>query len=95
MSPAISKGGRESHIHISDDVLELDLAVPKGLDILGGPGSNPEQLFATCDAAYRKVWRAHFMSDFAAIAKMRRPAKSRSLEIHTTRKPRKNAQRLN
>ena len=43
--------GRGGHVHSSDDVLDLQLSIPKEL---GGPGAaatNPEQLFAAGYAA--------------------------------------------
>jgi lipoyl-dependent peroxiredoxin len=48
---ATAKGGREGHIHSSDDVLDVDMKVPKELGGPGGHGSNPEQLFAAGYAA--------------------------------------------
>jgi osmotically inducible protein OsmC len=46
-----AKGGREGHIHSCDDVLDVDMKVPKELGGPGGHGSNPEQLFAAGYAA--------------------------------------------
>jgi osmotically inducible protein OsmC len=42
---------RDGHVASSDGVLELDLSIPKGLGGAGGPGTNPEQLFAAGYAA--------------------------------------------
>ncbi len=39
-------GGRDGKVTSDDKTLELALAMPKGLGGPGGPGSNPEQLFA-------------------------------------------------
>jgi osmotically inducible protein OsmC len=39
-------GGREGHVKSDDDVLDLDLRIPKSMGGPGGAGSNPEQLFA-------------------------------------------------
>jgi Ohr subfamily peroxiredoxin len=39
-------GGRDGHGRTSDDRLEVDLNVPETLGGKGGPGTNPEQLFA-------------------------------------------------
>ena len=48
----ISTGdGRNGHVLSSDHRLDLDLAVPIELDGPGGPGTNPEQLFAAGYAA--------------------------------------------
>jgi osmotically inducible protein OsmC len=43
-----SKGGRDGHIHSSDNVLDLELAIVDGLGHTSGKqtGTNPEQLFA-------------------------------------------------
>jgi osmotically inducible protein OsmC len=44
-------GGREGHGRTSDDRLEVDLDVPSEMGGAGGPGTNPEQLFALGYAA--------------------------------------------
>jgi lipoyl-dependent peroxiredoxin len=44
-------GGREGHGRTSDGRLEVDLDVPKEMSGSGGPGTNPEQLFAVGYAA--------------------------------------------
>ena len=44
-------GGRVGHGRTSDGRLEVDLDVPTELSGTGGPGTNPEQLFATGYAA--------------------------------------------
>jgi lipoyl-dependent peroxiredoxin len=44
-------GGREGHGRTSDGRLEVDLDVPKEMGGSGGPGTNPEQLFALGYAA--------------------------------------------
>ncbi|MEO8081434.1 MAG: organic hydroperoxide resistance protein [Caldimonas sp.] len=43
---ATSTGGREGTSKSDDGVLDLKLSTPKGLGGGGGPGTNPEQLFA-------------------------------------------------
>jgi len=43
---ATSTGGREGSSRSSDGALEVRLSTPKELGGSGGPGSNPEQLFA-------------------------------------------------
>ncbi|HUG86411.1 MAG TPA: organic hydroperoxide resistance protein [Euzebya sp.] len=43
---ATATGGREGHVTSSDGTLDLQLALPKELGGPGGPGTNPEQLFA-------------------------------------------------
>jgi lipoyl-dependent peroxiredoxin len=44
-------GGREGHGRTSDGRLEVDLDVPSEMGGQGGPGTNPEQLFALGYAA--------------------------------------------
>jgi osmotically inducible protein OsmC len=44
-------GGREGHARTSDGRLEVDLDVPSEMGGTGGPGTNPEQLFASGYAA--------------------------------------------
>jgi Ohr subfamily peroxiredoxin len=48
---ATAEGGREGHARTSDGRLEVDLDVPAEMGGAGGPGTNPEQLFATGYAA--------------------------------------------
>ncbi|MFC0253836.1 organic hydroperoxide resistance protein [Massilia consociata] len=43
---ATSQGGREGSSKSSDGVLNVQLSTPKELGGGGGPGTNPEQLFA-------------------------------------------------
>ncbi len=43
---ATSTGGREGTSRTSDGALEVRLSTPKELGGAGGPGTNPEQLFA-------------------------------------------------
>jgi lipoyl-dependent peroxiredoxin len=45
------QGGREGHGRTTDGRLEVDLSVPAELSGDGGPGTNPEQLFAVGYAA--------------------------------------------
>jgi osmotically inducible protein OsmC len=44
-------GGRQGHGRSSDGRLDVDLSVPEDLGGEGGPGTNPEQLFAVGYAA--------------------------------------------
>jgi Ohr subfamily peroxiredoxin len=44
-------GGREGHARTSDGRLDIDLDVPAEMGGPGGPGTNPEQLFAAGYAA--------------------------------------------
>jgi osmotically inducible protein OsmC len=48
---ATAWGGRDGHVASSDDRVDLTLSIPKGLGGDDGPGTNPEQLFATGYAA--------------------------------------------
>jgi Ohr subfamily peroxiredoxin len=43
---AVTEGGRAGHSRTSDGRLEVQLSVPEDMDGPGGPGTNPEQLFA-------------------------------------------------
>src|ERR1700732_2959490 len=48
---AVVQGGRQGHGRTTDGRLEVDLSVPKEMGGDGGPGTNPEQLFAVGYAA--------------------------------------------
>ena len=48
---ATATGGREGHASTSDGRLDVDLDVPAEMGGPGGPGTNPEQLFAAAYAA--------------------------------------------
>jgi Ohr subfamily peroxiredoxin len=43
---ATATGGRDGRAVSSDQVLDVKLATPRELGGAGGPGTNPEQLFA-------------------------------------------------
>jgi hypothetical protein len=43
---AITEGGRAGHSRTADGRLDLELSVPEDMGGPGGPGTNPEQLFA-------------------------------------------------
>jgi Ohr subfamily peroxiredoxin len=43
---ATATGGREGRVQTADGHLDLQLALPRELGGPGGPGTNPEQLFA-------------------------------------------------
>ena len=45
-SEAVVEGGRAGHGRTSDGRLDLQLSVPEEMGGQGGPGTNPEQLFA-------------------------------------------------
>jgi len=48
---AVVQGGRAGHGRTSDGHLTVELSVPKEMGGEGGPGTNPEQLFAVGYAA--------------------------------------------
>jgi Ohr subfamily peroxiredoxin len=48
---ASAAGGREGHARTNDGRLDVDLDVPSEMGGAGGPGTNPEQLFAAGYAA--------------------------------------------
>jgi lipoyl-dependent peroxiredoxin len=69
---ATAVGGREGHARTSDGRLDVDLDVPTEMGGTGGPGTNPEQLFAA-------GWAACFQSS------MQRYAVARKLDLSDTR----------
>src|SRR2546427_11122423 len=62
---AVVEGGRAGHGRTSDGRLTVELSVPKEMGGEGGPGTNPEQLFAVGYAAC-------FQSALLSVAKGRR-----------------------
>ena len=48
---ATATGGRDGHAATTDGALDVRLSTPKELGGAGGPGNNPEQLFAAGYAA--------------------------------------------
>jgi osmotically inducible protein OsmC len=65
-------GGREGHGRTSDGRLDVDFDVPSEMGGTGGPGTNPEELFAT-------GWAACFQSS------MQRFATGRKLDLTGSR----------
>ena len=51
IAEAVTEGGRAGHGRTSDGRLDLELSVPGDMGGQGGPGTNPEQLFALGYAA--------------------------------------------
>ena len=51
IAEATAVGGREGHARTSDGRVDLALDVPREMGGSGGPGTNPEQLFAAGYAA--------------------------------------------
>lgn len=43
---ATASSGREGRVRTEDGKIDLDLSIPEGMGGSGGPGTNPEQLFA-------------------------------------------------
>lgn len=64
---ATATGGRDGRSTSSDGVLDVPLSTPKALGGAGGPGTNPEQLFA---AGYS----ACFLSAMKFVALQRKQA---------------------
>lgn len=62
---ATSWGGRQGKVVTSDDRLQLDLSVPSEMGGDGGPGTNPEQLFAS-------GWAACFHSAMKAVGRQQK-----------------------
>jgi osmotically inducible protein OsmC len=62
---AVVEGGRSGHGRTNDRRLDVDLDVPKEMGGAGGPGTNPEELFAVGYAAC-------FQSTLIGIAAARR-----------------------
>jgi osmotically inducible protein OsmC len=62
-SEATAEGGRGGHVRTSDGRLDLPLDVPAEMGGLGGPGTNPEQLFA---AGYAACFQSALMHVAAA-----------------------------
>src|SRR5256886_8133511 len=54
---AVVEGGRAGHGRTSDGRLTVELSIPQEMGGEGGPGTNPEQLFAVGYAADRKSTR--------------------------------------
>lgn len=59
---ATAWGGREGRAATEDGRLDVSLSVPSGLGGDNGPGTNPEQLFAT-------AWSACFHGALKAVAR--------------------------
>lgn len=58
---ATAVGGRDGHARTNDRRLDVDLDVPQEMGGTGGPGTNPEQLFAA-------GWAACFQSTLSRFA---------------------------
>ena len=68
---ATATGGRDGHAATKDGALDVKLSTPKELGGGGGPGNNPEQLFA---AGYS----ACFIGAMKFVASQGGPAKCRT-----------------
>lgn len=74
----VTGGGRNGHILSSDNVLDLDVRMPKELGGSGGNATNPEQLFA---AGYASC----FDSALNLVARTQRVAvKNTSITAHVS-----------
>jgi lipoyl-dependent peroxiredoxin len=62
---AVTEGGRAGHGRTADGRLDLQLSVPEDMGGPGGPGTNPEQLFAV-------GFGACFQSSLLAVAQGRK-----------------------
>ena len=62
---ATAWGGREGRVTSSDDRLDVNLSLPRGMGGDDGPGTNPEQMFAAGYAAC-------FHSALKGVARMRK-----------------------
>ncbi|MBC7442037.1 MAG: organic hydroperoxide resistance protein [Ramlibacter sp.] len=62
---ATSWGGRSGKVVTSDNKLELDLSIPAEMGGDNGPGTNPEQLFAS-------GWAACFHNALKGVARQRK-----------------------
>ena len=58
-------GGRDGRVISSDERLDLQLSIPASIGGDGGPGTNPEQLFAT-------GWAACFHSALKLVARQQK-----------------------
>jgi hypothetical protein len=74
MSAATAQGGRGGHVRTPDGRLDLPLDVPVEMGGPGGPGTNPEQLFAAGYAAC-------FQSALMRVAAAQRLAIPRALPL--------------
>jgi Ohr subfamily peroxiredoxin len=63
---ATAEGGRAGHARTNDGRLDVDFDVPREMGGPGGPGTNPEQLFA---AGYAACFQSS-MQRFAAARKV-------------------------
>ena len=61
---AVVEGGRQGHGRTTDGRLEVDLSIPAEMSGDGGPGTNPEELFAV-------GWSACFESALASVGRRR------------------------
>jgi Ohr subfamily peroxiredoxin len=88
-------GGRNGHARSSDDRLDVDLSVPESLGGDGGPGTNPEQLFAagygacflgavTVAAQHRQVEVPAGMSVDATVGLGTQPDGAYNIEVELT-----------
>src|SRR5579875_3914516 len=63
---ATVEGGREGHGKTSDGRLEVDLSIPEAVGGKGGPGTNPEELFAI---GYAACFQSAFLSSASGTSR--------------------------
>ena len=69
---AIAEGGRMGHARTNDDRLVIKLDVPSEMGGAGGPGTNPEQLFAAGYAACFQSVLMRLASDHGGLIEQSR-----------------------
>jgi organic hydroperoxide reductase OsmC/OhrA len=81
---AVTEGGRAGHARTADGRLDLQLSVPEDMGGQGGPGTNPEQLFAV---GYRACFQSALWRARTSAARTPTPpaATSRSPSASTAR----------
>ena len=74
---ATATGGRDGHAATKDGTFDVKLATPKELGGGGGPGNNPEQLFAS-------GWSACFIGAMKFVASQGGPKVPADTSVTTT-----------
>jgi osmotically inducible protein OsmC len=74
---ATATGGRDGHAATKDGTFDVKLATPKELGGGGGPGNNPEQLFAS-------GWSACFLGAMKFVASQGGPKVPSDTTVTTT-----------
>ena len=74
---ATATGGRDGHAATKDGTFDVKLATPKELGGAGGPGNNPEQLFAS-------GYSACFLGAMKFVASQGGPAVPKDTSVTST-----------